>query len=48
MSLFENRIAGKRVLLTGGGSGIGRAIAVKLIEAGARVAILGTQPRTAE
>ena len=41
MALFDNRIAGKRVLLTGGGSGIGRAIAVKLIEAGAKVAILG-------
>ncbi|HQR41254.1 MAG TPA: SDR family oxidoreductase [Gemmatales bacterium] len=41
MSLMENRIAGKRILITGGGSGIGQAVAVKLVEAGARVAITG-------
>lgn len=41
MSILENRVAGKNVLLTGGGSGIGRAVAIKLVEAGARVAITG-------
>ncbi|HMO35140.1 MAG TPA: SDR family oxidoreductase, partial [Gemmatales bacterium] len=40
MSL-ENRVAGKRVILTGGGSGIGRAIALKLVEFRAEVAIIG-------
>jgi NAD(P)-dependent dehydrogenase (short-subunit alcohol dehydrogenase family) len=41
MPILENRVAGLHVLLTGGGSGIGRAIAVKLVAAGARVAITG-------
>jgi NADP-dependent 3-hydroxy acid dehydrogenase YdfG len=41
MSLFENRIQGKTVLLTGGSSGIGAAIARKLHQAGAQVAITG-------
>lgn len=41
MALTDNRIAGKVILLTGGGSGIGRAIALKLLEAGARLAIVG-------
>lgn len=41
MSILENRVAGKKVLLTGGGSGIGRAVAIKLMEAGAKVAIIG-------
>lgn len=41
MSILENRVSGKKILLTGGGSGIGRAIALKLAEAGAQVAITG-------
>jgi NADP-dependent 3-hydroxy acid dehydrogenase YdfG len=41
MPLLENRVAGLRVLLTGGSSGIGRAVAEKLVTAGARVAITG-------
>lgn len=41
MALLENRVAGKKILLTGGGSGIGRAIALKLHEAGAQIAIAG-------
>jgi len=41
MSILENRVAGKKVLLTGGGSGIGRAVTLKLVEAGANVAITG-------
>jgi NADP-dependent 3-hydroxy acid dehydrogenase YdfG len=39
MSFFENRVQGKKILLTGGSSGIGRAIAIKLSEAGAELAI---------
>ncbi|HQR06883.1 MAG TPA: SDR family oxidoreductase [Gemmatales bacterium] len=41
MSILENRVAGKKILLTGGGSGIGRAVTIKLVEAGAKVAIIG-------
>ena len=41
MALLTNRVAGKKVLLTGGGSGIGRAVALKLHVAGAQVAIAG-------
>jgi NAD(P)-dependent dehydrogenase (short-subunit alcohol dehydrogenase family) len=41
MSILENRVAGKKVLLTGGGSGIGRAVVLKLVDAGAAVAITG-------
>lgn len=41
MPHLENRIKGKVVLITGGGSGIGRAIACTLSREGAQVAIAG-------
>lgn len=41
MAVLDNRVAGKTILLTGGGSGIGRAVAITLSEAGAKVAIIG-------
>jgi NADP-dependent 3-hydroxy acid dehydrogenase YdfG len=39
MAVFENRVQGKKVLLTGGSTGIGRAIAIQLSQAGADIAI---------
>lgn len=41
MSEYETALKGKRVLVTGGSSGIGKAIAVKLKSLGAHVAING-------
>ncbi len=38
--MVVQRLAGKRVLVTGGGSGVGAAIALRLAEDGARVAVL--------
>lgn len=38
------RTGTRRVLVTGGGSGIGRAVASRLVAAGGRVALLGRRP----
>ena len=39
--LFE----GRTIVVTGGGTGIGRAVAATLVARGGRVAILGRRPR---
>jgi len=38
---IDARLRGKRVLITGGGSGLGRSMAARLVAAGARVGICG-------
>ena len=42
------KLEGTRILITGGATGIGRAIAQKTISAGARVAICGRREQTVE
>jgi NAD(P)-dependent dehydrogenase (short-subunit alcohol dehydrogenase family) len=44
----DKRLQGKRAIITGGGSGIGRGAAIKLAEEGASVAILDINLRAAE
>lgn len=44
----DNLLAGKRALVTGGGTGIGRAIALELANLGADVAILGRRAEPLE
>ena len=48
MSSIVQRLAGKNALVTGGGSGIGRAIAVRLAAEGAHVTILEARAEAAE
>ena len=39
-------LKGRHALVTGGGRGIGRAIAASLVEAGATVTVVGREPRS--
>ena len=49
MGILERfSLAGKTSLVTGGGSGIGRALAIGLAEAGADVALVGRRPEPLE
>jgi NAD(P)-dependent dehydrogenase (short-subunit alcohol dehydrogenase family) len=48
MSREEQRLEGKRVLITGAARGIGARLAERLHERGARVAILGLEPELLE
>jgi 3-oxoacyl-[acyl-carrier protein] reductase len=43
--MFENRFAGKTAVVTGGASGIGKAIAARLAKEGARVALFDLNQR---
>jgi NAD(P)-dependent dehydrogenase (short-subunit alcohol dehydrogenase family) len=42
------RVAGKVALITGGGTGIGRAIAVRLVQKGADVVVASRTPEHVE
>ncbi len=43
--MFETTLlAGKNILITGGGTGLGRVMALRFAELGARVAVLGRRP----
>jgi NAD(P)-dependent dehydrogenase (short-subunit alcohol dehydrogenase family) len=47
-ALCMSRLSGTRVLVTGGTSGLGRAMAAALVEAGARVVVTGRRRARAE
>jgi NAD(P)-dependent dehydrogenase (short-subunit alcohol dehydrogenase family) len=46
--IVSQRLQGKRAIVTGGGSGIGRAAALKLAQEGARVAVLDVNLESAQ
>jgi NAD(P)-dependent dehydrogenase (short-subunit alcohol dehydrogenase family) len=46
--LYNEAMKGRSVLITGGGSGFGRAVALQLAEAGARLALGDLNPATVE
>ena len=50
MDIIQNlfSLKGKKVIVTGGGRGIGRSITLGLCAAGAEVVIIGSDPRTPE
>lgn len=45
---MSGRLDGQHILLTGGGSGIGRAVAMSYVEHGAAVTVLERSPETAQ
>ncbi len=45
---MENRLEGKRIIVTGAGSGIGRAIALRMADEGARVALADVDEKAAK
>ncbi|NKM56205.1 SDR family NAD(P)-dependent oxidoreductase [Rhizobium anhuiense] len=42
--MAQNRFTGKTVLITGAGTGMGRAAALRLVEEGGQVALIGRRP----